>query len=428
MWIKESFMKKSWYKLDNSANLFPAVANSKNSSVFRVSMILDHKIDCKKLQDASMKVYECYPMFMVELKKGLFWNYLNSLDHPIQVVYETEYPCRSFDFEMSRDLIRILYGNNRISVEVFHTLTDGTGAAEFLKSLVYFYLEGTDTEGKIRVSSQDNQEDYEDSYLKNYRPHFNVKKKLPFAYHITGESYINGGNCAIHGQLEVNEVHKIAKSMDVSITMFLSSVLIRAIALETDQSKGKPIVVSIPVNLRKHFNSHTLSNFFGVANVGVVWEDTLTDKTVLNSVKEQLQYELSPYSLQGIISNNVAYEKIPGASLVPLAIKNRIISLASFFLGENTKTVTLSNVGIVSMPESLDERILGMEVLLYPTKKSPINCGVITHNNQMTISFINRNKDNAVIKRFFTLLSQEYQLNISVYANEWKGDYDEKMF
>lgn len=415
-------MKNSWYKLDNSANLFPAVANSKNSSVFRVSMILDQTIDGEQLQNASMKVFECYPMYMVELRKGLFWNYLNSLDEPIQVSLECDYPCKPFDFEYSRDLIRILYGNNRISVEVFHTLTDGTGATEFLKSLVFFYLEGDDAQGKVRTTDSLNRNDYEDSYLKNYRPHFNVKKKLPFAYHIQGYPYANGGNGAIHGHLKVDEIHKLSKSLGVSITTLLTATLIEAIAIETDQSKGKPIVVSIPVNLRKHFDSKTLSNFFGVANIGVVWEETLTSDEVIESVKEQLQFELSPNSLQSIITNNVAYEKIPGAAFVPLALKNRIISLGSFFLGENTKTVTLSNIGIVDMPDTMKAHILGMEALLYPTKKSPINCGVITYGNQMTVSFINRNTDNAVIRRFFRLLSQNYELNVSVYANEWSQE------
>jgi len=37
-------------------------------------------------------------------------------------------------------LFRVLYYNKRISLEVFHALSDGTGALRFMMTLVYHYL------------------------------------------------------------------------------------------------------------------------------------------------------------------------------------------------------------------------------------------------------------------------------------------------
>src|SRR5699024_11856888 len=77
----------------------------------------------------------------VRVRKGLFWYFLEQNDQVLLVKEETDYPCAPIDRkENNAFLIRVLYFKKRISVEVFHSLTDGGGAAEFLKTLAYEYL------------------------------------------------------------------------------------------------------------------------------------------------------------------------------------------------------------------------------------------------------------------------------------------------
>lgn len=54
---------------------------------------------------------------------------------------ETDYPCRSlFHYDKKELLFRVLYYRKRIHLEVFHALSDGTGASWFLQLLISNYI------------------------------------------------------------------------------------------------------------------------------------------------------------------------------------------------------------------------------------------------------------------------------------------------
>ena len=418
-------MDSTWYRLDNSAKLFPAVADKINSSVYRISVVLTKEVNPVYLQKAVNELYEYYPMYMVRVKKGLFWNYLEPLVNPIQIEQENTYPSAPFNMRDASNSIRVLYGNHRISIEVFHILTDGTGALEFMKTLLYFYMknykEVEDT--GIRMKKDLGDTDYEDSYI-NHSNKVKVKKReLPLAIHIEGKPFKNYGNQAIHGILSSQALLAAARSHEVTITTFLSAILVKAIIDNTDNPKDKAVIVSVPINLRKAFESETLSNFFGVANIVANVNKDMSFKEILDVCVEQLKAELSPESMQNIINNNVAYENIPGTKYVPLFIKNKVIDIAHSYISERSKTVTISNLGIVKLPPSILEEVENFEVVLYPTETAPINATAISVEDTLTITFVSRISNNEVIQSFFRQLA-DFDLDVSVYANGW-GDHDE---
>lgn len=422
-------MSLAWYKLDNSAKLFPAISNSRNSSVFRLSLLLEDEIDGDRLQNAANKTFESYPMYMVRLSKGIFWNYLNPIKSPIKVEREQEYPCRPFDFEFENKLIRILYANHRISIEVFHSLTDGFGAMEFLKTLVHFYINGDkqiEVDG-IRTSNSFDKSDIEDGYIKNYKKHFYIKKTLPAALHIKGSPYSNHGAKVTHGHLDAQQLLFISRKYNSTVTAFLTGVLIKSIAMQVENPSERPIVVSIPVNLRKHYESTTLNNFFGVANVGEIVDREDSLENIICSVNNQLRSELSANSIQSFITNNVSYGKIPGVKFIPLILKNKTLNIGSQILGENKKTISISNLGVMSFPREHEKKIRGIEAILYPTSTSPINCAVVTLGEKVVISFIQSITDNSIIREFFRILATDYNMDISIYSNEKKGVIDNEL-
>ena len=54
---------------------------------------------------------------------------------------ENRTPCSYiYEPDQKRLLFEVTYYRNRINLEVFHGLTDGTGAMQFLKELVRDYL------------------------------------------------------------------------------------------------------------------------------------------------------------------------------------------------------------------------------------------------------------------------------------------------
>lgn len=82
-------------------------------------------------------------------------------------------PCQYINPLLNREyLFRVLYYERRISLEVFHALTDGNGALMFLKELVYQYLRLVHPEigkGDRMELHEETTVDREDSYLKHYK-------------------------------------------------------------------------------------------------------------------------------------------------------------------------------------------------------------------------------------------------------------------
>ena len=133
--------KARWRRLDNAAKLYSAASNKRDTRVFRFYCELKEEVRKELLQEALDQAVETFPMFLMVLRKGLFWHYLEPCNlHPV-VKEEYKEPCsRLYVKDKKTLLFEVTYYKKRINFEVFHVLTDGTGATEFLKELVSNYL------------------------------------------------------------------------------------------------------------------------------------------------------------------------------------------------------------------------------------------------------------------------------------------------
>ena len=130
-----------WRKLDNSAKIFPISAGKKYSTVFRLSAILKEKVHPKILQKAVLMALEKYQSFKVRMKDGFFWNYFEEKSTPPKVEKEEKFPCSSFElYDPKSHIVRVLYYNNRISVECFQAVADGRSILKFFNSLLRRYF------------------------------------------------------------------------------------------------------------------------------------------------------------------------------------------------------------------------------------------------------------------------------------------------
>lgn len=414
---------KDWYKLDNAAKIFPAAQNDTNTSIYRVSMILKEKVQENLLKRAANIVIQRYPIFNVELKSGTFWNYFAMKQDNIEVKQEEDYPCHPIT---DGSLLRILYFNKKISVEIFHSLSDGFGAVEFLKTLVYQYLilkgNEIDSEDKLLLP-EDNimKSELEDSYSRYYDPSFTKRPKTEKTYQIKGTMLEPRGNNTIHGTVDAGKMNQIAKQQGATITAYLIALLIYSIYIENNSvfKNRKNISVAVPVNLRGMFPSETLRNFFGVVNIGKVVNKDMSFTELLSEVTQQLKEKTNKTYLQNNIAHNVRLEKNIWVKIVPLFIKKILMKQSFNNLSERKKTMTLSNLGKIDVPADMAKHIERTEVILYPTVKGPINCGVCTINNQLTITFTRRIGEVDIIRTFFRYLVDEAGLDVKIESNEW---------
>ena len=142
--MKSRVQKKEtrWEKLDNTANLFPVIANETMRNVYRIAVILSENIEPECLQEALEQVLPWFNTMNVRMRTGMFWYYFETNVKGKPVVREEEdFPCRYIEQHRNKSyLFRVTYYKNRINLEVFHALADGMGAVNFLRELTYQYL------------------------------------------------------------------------------------------------------------------------------------------------------------------------------------------------------------------------------------------------------------------------------------------------
>ncbi|WP_114855173.1 alcohol acetyltransferase [Brachybacterium sp. YJGR34] len=156
--------RRHWVRLDNASNIFLAARSDVDPKVFRMSAETDHEVDPVLLQEALDITYARFPLYHAVLRRGVFWYYLQDSDLHPQVRPDLEPSCAPIYQSDRRTLLfRVLHHRRRISLEVFHALSDGTGALWFLTDLVTVYarlraraLDGTtaqDEEDEARPGS-----------------------------------------------------------------------------------------------------------------------------------------------------------------------------------------------------------------------------------------------------------------------------------
>lgn len=130
--------EKIWYELDAFAKTYSSIISEGRTTCFRLSALFSENIDLKVLRDVAVLLEKKYPFYNSELKKGIFWNYLQQKKTHFMIEEEKTYPCT--DIQKDNPL-RIIYFNNKLSIEIAHFLTDGKGAMLFFQDLIEEYLE-----------------------------------------------------------------------------------------------------------------------------------------------------------------------------------------------------------------------------------------------------------------------------------------------
>ncbi|MBE6754525.1 MAG: hypothetical protein E7559_09315, partial [Ruminococcaceae bacterium] len=163
-----------WMRLDNAAKIYPASTRRSWTPMFRISTTFTEPVDVEVLQSALEKTLRRFPGIAVALKAGLFWNYLDPIKEMPKVQPEGPCPCLPMSRKnLKKCAVRVLYYENRIAVEYFHSLTDGTGGLIFMKTLAAEYLtqkyhiDIPCEEGICDRNEQPKPEELEDSFINN---------------------------------------------------------------------------------------------------------------------------------------------------------------------------------------------------------------------------------------------------------------------
>ena len=351
--------RAKWYELDNAAKIVPSTTRGADTRVFRITCELKEEVDGMLLQEALDRTIPDFPHFASVLRKGMFWYYLDRSSISAVVQQENKPACAAIYRDGRRRLLyRVNYYRRRINLEMFHVLTDGTGAFSFLKAIVCNYLalaHGFEDALPQDLSSVREKEDdaFSRYYTSETRGKPTEQKTAPRrAYHLRGEKDEYLQTHLVEGTVSSAAFLQAARAHGTTAAAFTTALFMEAILEDMrERDKKLPIVLSVPVNLRNYFPSETARNFFGVINVAfspALYDGTL--QSILDVVQASFKRQLTEDQIALSMHDYTKLEHNLAIRPVPLAIKNLVIAAVNARVQRGI-TGTVSNVGKIEMPE-----------------------------------------------------------------------------
>ena len=420
--------KLRWKPLDNAAKIYPAVRTKSWSNVFRLSVTLKEEVDVSVLQSALDVTVRRFPLLCARLRRGVFWYYLQQLQQAPSILEENSYPLDGMTAdEMRKCAFRVIVYKKRIAVEMFHSLTDGSGGLVFLKTLVAEYIQQkhntvvSTTEGVLGRLEEPSEAEMEDCFQKYAGP-VNGSRKGTDAWSVQGTPESDGYIHITCFRIQTAQLIQRAKEHRVTVTTFIGAAMMSA--LQNMQAhyvpnpiRRKAIKVQLPVNLRNLFPSNTLRNFALYTTpeidprLGYYSFDELCDV-----VRSTMALEVNPKFMSAMIAANVNSERLLAIRVVPLFIKNLIMKIVFDSVGERKSCLSVSNLGLVKLPEEMKPYVQRFDFILGVQSSAPYNCGVVSYGDTTCINFIRNIQESQLEYHFFKVL-QELRLEVEVESN-----------
>lgn len=407
-----------WYRLDNAGVLYSALQKETYSAIYRFSAVMDRPVDRQALQRAVDKTMPRFPTFRVRIKKGAFWYYFEPNDAPGPFVKnDISNPCQPVRFQEDNGwLVRFYCYERRISVEVFHAVSDGGGALVFFKTLLAVYLRETGHEipntcGILDVDAPPRREELEDAYGKYARGKGRRAKNPGKAYQNTGTPEPFYTFNVTMGLCSVLQLKQKAKEYGVSITEYLTAVLMKVIIDKQYREaprKELPVALAIPINLRSWFPSETLRNFILTARP--VIDPSLGEYTfeeVLSQVHHMLRLNINRQKMQAELTGNVRFTKNRLLQVVPIVLKNPVMALGYRVAGVRPYSGTYTNPGAFTVPPEMEPHIQRMEVILGQATNPRVHCASISYGDIMEITFAGTLQESETERDFFRFLVRD---------------------
>lgn len=417
-----------WLRLDNAAKIYPAARRKSWSNVYRLSVTLTEPVDPPVLQSALDVTVRRFPSIAARLRRGVFWYYLQQLEKAPEIRHESSYPLTLMTRnETRRCALRVIYYQNRIAIELFHSLTDGTGALIFLKSLTAEYLQQKysvkipSEKGVLDRQEEPSPQELEDSFLK-YGGTVSASRRANDAWQVTGTPEPDGFLHLTCLQLPTAKVLEKAHAYGVTVTAFLGSVMLMALQnlqLEQvpEQLRRKSVKVLLPVNLRQLFPSKTLRNFAMYTTPEIQPKLGYYDfEEICRVVSHKMGLDITPKNMSTMIATNVGSEKLLAVRVIPLFLKNIVMKAIFDSVGERKSCLSLSNLGQVEVPEQMKAFVERFDFILGVQATAPYNCGVLSYGDTTYINFIRNIREPALEWHFYQVL-QSLDVPVTVESN-----------
>ncbi len=399
-----------WFALDDAAKIYPVSMKHGQMAVFRLSVHLKEPVVPELLQIALAFTVKRFPSFAATLKKGFFWHYLDTAKRRFVAEEESDIPCQPLKVSVSgSQSFRALYWKNRISVEFFHALTDGTGGMIFLKSLLFEYLKLCGKDVKNDGSVWDiNASPLEEETANAFAEVPKTKSSSGFvnkpAVQMSGRLSELRPCRIVHFKMQGEALKSAAAKYGTKITGYILAAMFIAAKASTDEFTGESSIM-VPVNMRQYYPINTVRNFSMYCGIRLPISDIRDISSIIDGINTQLKEKTAKDAMSEMVT---ATEKLVGMiRYLPLLVKTPVARIVYGFLGDNLFTSTLSNLGVVNLPAEMSECIDGMDFVLGTFSINRAGCGLITVNGTTNLSITKMTSDPSFEEALYKVFTED---------------------
>ena len=405
---------KLWFPVDNAANLYAAARRKKWCRTFRIGAVLKEDVDPVLLQQALTDITPRFPSFQGQLQDGLFWSYFQHTDATPELKEEHDYPYRPIRLTgTDQPNFRVLYYGRRVSIEMYHSLADGGATTIFLSALLtrYYELKGETIphdDHSLRMEDEPTEEETCDAYRLHATPGAkaqNPEKRKPF--YIEWDSYKDFAQ-VIHGTFRVDDIKTAAAKHALTITEYVTALLIYCFIQTAPRGLNDEICVSVPMDLRRRFGTQNVRNFVYMSDISFSPEgrQDVTFEEIAATINGELLEKGNPQVLLAEISANVAAQESRLLRPIPYLLKRAFLK-NSYRQNQTSFTTFFSNWGIMDAPEAVLAHIERAEFILGDTPYQPFGCAALSVNGMMTLTFSNSHTDTSFQQAFFRFMTAD---------------------
>lgn len=170
--------------------------------------------------------------------------------------------------------------------------------------------------------------------------------------------------------------------------------------------------------MRKYYPTKTLRNFSMYCGIRLEIDKITNIEDIIDKITKQLDVKASKEEMTKMVTSTKKMTSM--LKYIPLLIKAPIAKIVYGFLGDKIFSNTLSNLGVIKLPEELSSKIESMDFILGTGITNRAGCSVVTVNNITTFSISKMTVDPTFEEKLYELLENN---NISVTV-EGSGLYE----
>lgn len=393
---KQTIERTDVFALDCSATVYPYLATKKVNQIFRMALELDEEVDVDVLRKALRDMPRRFPTMFVMLRRDRDTYRLQTIpDAETAICPEPAVYCQPFRLKSGENLIRVTYKANRLGIELFHAISDGAGGMILLKTIAaeYYRAKGEDIpceSGVCSCADPARECETEDSFRVQYEPEIDgVSRAAKHAFQFAAKGPFEPWH-QTELRIPLDALKDVTKAHGATITEFTAALYLD-ILREHAKASAKPVVLSVPINLRPVFGSQTLRNFslYFLASVPQDKPEPTFDD-ILQNVRRQLREGTDKELLRRTIHQNVSQADLPVFVKSPRFVKKAILRIGAALYGEGLYTSTLSNLGIFKLPDALAKHVPSFHAMLGESPVNHIKILSYCYNGVISLMFSSR--------------------------------------